>query len=515
MSNCAKNHKDCNGNQKDQAKLPTRLISVNDEVPRLVLTAGWEGKDSPQRYSTLSHCWGTEPFLQLTEQNHDTLLEHISSSQLPQTFADAIKITRELGLSYIWIDSLCIKQGDTADWVREAGSMSSVYGNSFVNIAASSSSSVHGGCFVRPKSLVDGIRALVKIRFTSCAIVREFRSREVYELNTSKSHLATRAWALQERILPPRTIHFGHRGLFWECKTSTANEFLPDGFPKQLVWGITNERIRMGSFVWWWSDLIRLYSAANMTYPSDKLPALSGIARRNHDERGGAYVAGMWLDEDILAQLCWRSIEPRNRPVHRAPSWSWASVDGQVGYRPRQEGIMEITYARVLDAKIDLLGTDPFGQVRGGELRLACQGLLEATCIDATTLAMGDETYLFWPDYIIEQTRSVKGEKVCLLPLLAGRTGTSVYHNGEDNDPTDEIRVDGLVLKKDVMDSKVSFSRIGMFRYFKDQARDDDEGKEEKFELFVAEFERKASRVAVSLSLQTFEKTDLFVIFLV
>jgi hypothetical protein len=121
--------------------------------------------------------------------------------------------------------------------------MSFVYGNSFMNIAASSSPSVHGGCFVKPTSMVDGFRALLTVQHSS-SLVREFRCSDVYALNTTHSHLATRAWALQERILPSRTIHFGRRGAFWECKSTTANEFLPGGFPKQLGGSIINERAR-------------------------------------------------------------------------------------------------------------------------------------------------------------------------------------------------------------------------------------------------------------------------------
>lgn len=114
LYDCEQNHQDCKSDHKDRDKLPTRLICINEEVPRLVLTAGWEEKDCP-RYSTLSHCWGSEPFLQLTEQNFDTFMERIPFSQLPQTFKDAIQITRELDISYLWIDSLCIKQGNGSD----------------------------------------------------------------------------------------------------------------------------------------------------------------------------------------------------------------------------------------------------------------------------------------------------------------------------------------------------------------------------------------------------------------
>jgi hypothetical protein len=340
MVDCARDHKDCNKN-KDNA-LPTRLISIAGDVPRLVLTKGLE--TSPRhRYSTLSHRWGEDNFLKLTEENHESLLTSVPLSELPKTFVDAIHISQRLGLEYIWIDSLCIIQGDAADWSKEAGSMSSVYGNSYLNIAASSAVNVHEGCFLKSPSMVDGLR--VPITINGIPLVREFRSSSVYALSTTESHLSTRAWALQERVLPSRTIHFGRRGAFWECRTTTANEFLPGGFPNKLGRGLLNERIRTEHFASWWSDVVRLYSKANLTYPSDKLPALCGIARRAYEERGGHYLAGLWQDEDIEAQLCWRAMMPHARPAWRAPSWSWASVDGEVGYRVRQEGILDTVYA--------------------------------------------------------------------------------------------------------------------------------------------------------------------------
>ena len=99
--------------------------------------------------------------------------------------------------------------------------------------------------------------------------------------------------------------------------------------------------------------------------------------------------------------------------------------------------------------------------------------------------------------------------------ILPSRTGTGVYRNGEENDSTDEIRLDGLVLQKVLIDSKAFFSRIGMFQYFKDQASDHDDSKRERFELFVAEFEREASRVAEGLALEKLEKQNLFIVFLI
>lgn len=80
----------------------------------------------PPEYATLSHCLGKERFLTLLTNNINTLIEKVPEAALSMTFIDAIHVAREVGLSYIWIDSLCIVQDDNEDWIREAATMSSI-----------------------------------------------------------------------------------------------------------------------------------------------------------------------------------------------------------------------------------------------------------------------------------------------------------------------------------------------------------------------------------------------------
>ena len=112
--------------------LPARLIDVgldNTQLPRLVDTAGQTGV-----YVALSHC---RPFrspseTQLTIRNLHQLQHGIESSAVPRCVFNAIEFTRSLGVQYIWVDSLCIVQGD-----REALSrMPDVYGSSILTIVA-------------------------------------------------------------------------------------------------------------------------------------------------------------------------------------------------------------------------------------------------------------------------------------------------------------------------------------------------------------------------------------------
>jgi hypothetical protein len=92
---------------------------------------------------------GDTKYATLTKDTIDSFQKKIPPEALSQTFLDAIDIARELGVNYLWIDSLCIIQDDSEDWETEASSMSAVYGGSLINIAASGASNGSIGCFFK------------------------------------------------------------------------------------------------------------------------------------------------------------------------------------------------------------------------------------------------------------------------------------------------------------------------------------------------------------------------------
>ncbi|EMD58396.1 hypothetical protein COCSADRAFT_42334, partial [Bipolaris sorokiniana ND90Pr] len=49
---------------------------------------------------------------------------------------EALQIIRELGYRYLWIDALCIIQGDKKDWASEARKIAQVYSNAELTIVA-------------------------------------------------------------------------------------------------------------------------------------------------------------------------------------------------------------------------------------------------------------------------------------------------------------------------------------------------------------------------------------------
>ncbi|KAE8160052.1 hypothetical protein BDV40DRAFT_271597 [Aspergillus tamarii] len=103
-----------------------------------------------------------------------------------------------------------------------------------------------------------------------------------------------------------------------------------------------------------------------MTCPSDKLPAMSGIAKEYAKVIGSAYVAGLWR-EFLVDELAWLPLEPCTATSeYRAPSWSWASVDDSVG--TPFDAIERI--ASILDVKVEMAGENPYGRVRSGWVKI-------------------------------------------------------------------------------------------------------------------------------------------------
>lgn len=94
--------------------VPRRLLYIgsNQPVDRIRLCESENeapSSDGPGlQYAALSHCWGGVQIVRTTEASlSESLTSGISWSALCTTFKDAISFAREIGLEYIWIDSLC------------------------------------------------------------------------------------------------------------------------------------------------------------------------------------------------------------------------------------------------------------------------------------------------------------------------------------------------------------------------------------------------------------------------
>ena len=144
--------------------------------------------------------------MKLTLQNKKRLMDGVALDELSLNHQQAIAVARFLGIGYIWIDSLCIVQGDDGDFDVEGDLMHQVFRNAYCNIAAADSRDGTGGLFrqreasqVLPARYVASGESAI---FGSSAwrIVPE----ELWEVQLLGAVLYTRAWVFQGKL---RAIH--------------------------------------------------------------------------------------------------------------------------------------------------------------------------------------------------------------------------------------------------------------------------------------------------------------------
>lgn len=288
---------------------------------------------SEAEYVALSHCWGGKIATMLTKHNLEVYKDVIPFDKLPANFQDAIKVTRALGIRFLWIDSLCILQGQdadaTEDWERESKAMTTVYRDCTLTVSALASEKSTDG-FLTYKTDVgepaEEISTWIKVLpFTFDesihAEVRRFdpkKEESLFELET-KGPLALRGWTLQENVLSPRHLFYGANLIHWACpsgyksangtlgiqdldqKYPDLSAILFDGVLRQKSYAL--EYDKEGIFRSYY-DLVERFSARRLTESSDKLPALSGIAQRLQPILG-EYLAGIWRDGFARGLLWW------------------------------------------------------------------------------------------------------------------------------------------------------------------------------------------------------------------
>ncbi|KAF2687377.1 HET-domain-containing protein [Lentithecium fluviatile CBS 122367] len=376
--------------------LPNRVLDITSQVSpngiRLVEPDGIQGK-----YAALSHRWGDRNPSATTRANLEAYKEGLPVDELPKSFQDAITVTRKLGLRYLWIDALSICQDDGSEWERESSKMASIYSRAYVVLAATGAHQDSQGLFFSRtpptyhsfEYIKDGIAGTIH----TFAIPKNERA--AYARGYAVLHdepLSNRGWVLQERVLATRTLHFASDQMLFECYGHCRSE---DGFrmsgrindilqhSKPGISGQSNNDAKASMFRGpsLWYDLLNSYSRRKLTKKTDKLPALSGLARVVEEQIGDEYVAGLWRST-LLEGILWQAIGTHRgatnaSPVYRAPSWSWASIDGSFGNLGLGKDLRYISedgewsdIGTILDCHVELKGENPYGEVKSGWLKI-------------------------------------------------------------------------------------------------------------------------------------------------
>jgi hypothetical protein len=361
--------------------------------------------------------------------------------------------------------------------------MDNVYRNAHCTIAADAAGDSNGGCIQEQNPLlIRPCKIFLPETGPLYCLPHESSLERIFE----SEPLAKRAWALQERILSPRVLHCATDQLFWECnedfKCQIHTQDLRDSgefcrLPRTIQWTSNFWDSNISPYILW-QRVVQDYCSRSLSREEDKLIALSGVAKFFQSWMvTDIYLAGLWYNSFPLG-LLWKSIDPvkATRPAkYRAPSWSWASIDGAVVLRKIEPSMDTcILCLDILSSNINLVSDDPTGQVRGGSLQV--YGLMKRVSLHKSILEAlsGYETLTlvpveellennknseldsrptsveisFFPDSNTQTLGSEQAEIYCLL----------VESSRESRSPT----IGGLVINS--TESPDCFQRIGTFQ---------------------------------------------------
>ncbi|KAL6709877.1 hypothetical protein ACN47E_000662 [Coniothyrium glycines] len=429
IETCDSSHDRCACAKDAKVPLPTRLLDLDtlpgrDDLtkvegdPRRLLRTGRlklvQNEPGTQgSYMALSYCWGKALAYTTTSRNIQQHMKDggIKYVDLPQTLRDCIFLVRYLGFRYVWIDCVCIIQDDKADWEREAAQMAAVYTNAYLTIAATRAASCGEG-FLQPRVAKEGL------------LVVEFADGEgKYNLHSTyddliispgsmgavidediemrkNGPLLDRVWCFQERMLATRTIHFTIDQMYWECSTHLVTEDGVGNSYNSAIYVLTELASKLEPALTAspahpqalttaqraWSTFVDKYTSRNISYLSDKLPALSGVLSALQRLTGDTCYAGIWQSW-FLQGLLWRlqvpaldlfvftPKQPARPRAWRAPSWSYAAVEGIALYNllendPSAAGPRPALCAELLLCSVTPKGQNPLGELESGFARI-------------------------------------------------------------------------------------------------------------------------------------------------
>jgi hypothetical protein len=461
---------------------------------------------------------------------HDCVSQILTVTSMPRNYQHAICVTRRLGLRYLWIDSLCILQDSSGDWAKEGAQMDKIYKCALITLAATSASTSEDGFLdymLKDRTFTLEIPYFDEEKEGKCSTT-ESTSRQLVvrymekqdssrlEADVDSSTWNTRGWTLQERHLAPRLVHFSKSQIFWECRTGYESEcgqrilHLPasisrargaaessteessegelsendsagvlrsddgsssDSSIEQLSREEYDEILAWHRLYTWWSRVLADYSRRELTYASDKLPAISGLAKevntilQSLTNRDDTYVAGIWTGA-LTDGLLWMPEDPyamRDPGFYRAPSWSWARWDGTI--------VPDTADSPSVDTELDMIeyvahevetnSANPYGTITRASLTLRAS----TTKVRLTGPNMQPTTRFIYGMHL-----SSSGVRIGLVALdheslyedsKGGLHALQIRVQTPQSGPARELHYSGLVLR--ALAGEPGFERIGVF----------------------------------------------------
>lgn len=279
------------------------------------------------QYVALSYVWepvGKRPPIVTMASNVTNFEEKIPEDELPATIADAMWLTRKLGLSLLWVDRLCIVQDDEREKDRHVRNMAYIFANAYLTIVAASGNAAArlGGLDEKPATKSS-----------------KPPNRSHNEL-IAESKWNMRAWTVQEALYSRRAVYVFEDTVTWECHcdvfqgSQSRLRMLKPGSGHKCTSRLGSAHLAFQHSSWPDMDnyarIVMDYTMRRLSFVEDTERAFAGITSVLSKVFPGGFVWGMPVMFFEVA-LLWQpqvSIRRKVLPLdsthlNALPSWSW------------------------------------------------------------------------------------------------------------------------------------------------------------------------------------------------
>ncbi|CAH0048529.1 unnamed protein product [Clonostachys solani] len=306
---------------------PKNLILVDTEKNCLVTLT--DGHTPP--YLALSYVWGGVPQAQLTRLTLDNWHEPGSLTEevtITQKVRDAMVITKQTGLRFLWVDALCIVQDDDSQRQEQINQMFLIYHQAEATIVAADGPScdlgLSGVSRFEEREYID--KPFLIQNTPMARVLRDPRQ----ALQASKWR--TRGWTLQEEVCSTRAIIFLPSVVLFSCPTAAWREDLhlenvqdPRGesvlnpLPRALENSGTSSDEELISM---FRRIVKQYTQRTLTREDDMGNAFAGISRMMEGLIGPIYYgipeSWSWMGWIYTREQAGTGIEPTSWPGETA-----------------------------------------------------------------------------------------------------------------------------------------------------------------------------------------------------
>ena len=298
-------------------------------------------------YSALSYVWGT------SRSGDDRCVYNELPATLPRTIEDALKVSKSLGLRYIWIDRYCIDQDNDLEKQVQTQQMDVIYQNAYVTIVAATGTDPHFG--------LPGVNATPRTPQPSAWIGERCLVSTLADPRTliKTSRWMHRAWTYQESYFSTRRIVFTEQQVYYECCTGFAFETVDDrsdygtgifggrkGRETSRPWKICSRLTEFcGRELSISSDAIRAFQGVFHSFRRKKFPVheylgIPIMPPKSEGSEQSLKLKTYSRGEAFAAGLSWCNTGSGTRRS-LFPTWSWAGWTAPIDYEtePCRKGL--------------------------------------------------------------------------------------------------------------------------------------------------------------------------------